>query len=82
MPAERGYMDTKSIVNSAYHYGVLIGLEIGYSMLSAKVLNMKQPNLTKPDAMDFIRLTGLTMAAGYTKDMLVKKGIIPADIEK
>ena len=75
-------MDTKSIVNSAYHYGVLIGLEIGYSMLSLKVLGMKQPNLTKPDAMDFIRLTGLNMAAGYTKDMLVKKGIIPADIEK
>ena len=75
-------MDTKSIVNSAYHYGVLIGLEVGYSMLSSKVLGMKQPNLTKPDVMDFIRLTGLTMAAGYTKDMLVKKGILPADIEK
>ena len=74
-------IDGKQIANMLYHAGVETLLTIGYSEIGRKLLKRPAPKVdfNKTDigmlSMDIL----LTMA---TKDMLLKQGIIPADIMK
>ena len=73
--------DGKQLANLAYHSAVVSGLAIGYATLGKKILKGATPklDLAPYDAGMVVLDVGLAMA---TKDMLVKQGILPADILK
>lgn len=73
--------DGKQLVNLAYHSAVVGGLAIGYATLGKKIMKTATPklDLAPYDFGMVIVDVGLAMA---TEDMLVKQGIIPADILK
>ena len=73
--------DGKQLANSAYHAAVVSGLAIGFATLGKKILKSATPKLDfAPYDIGMVVLdVGLAMA---TKDMLVKQGILPADILK
>ena len=73
--------DGKQLVNAAYHSAVVSGLSIGYAALSKKILKRATPKLDfDPYDLGMVILdVGL---ASFTKDMLVKQGLIPDDILK
>ena len=77
----RTQIDGKQIANMLYHAGVETLLTVGYAELGRKLL--KRP----PPKVDFnMADTGMLsidiLLAMATKDMLIKQGIIPADIMK
>lgn len=73
--------DGKMLVNAVYHSAVVSGLAMGYSRLSKEVIGGSTPKLdfTPRDVGMVVLNVALAMA---TKDMLIKQGIIPADIMK
>ena len=73
--------DGKQLANSAYHAAVVSGLAIGFATLSKKIFKSATPKFDfAPYDVGMVVLDiGLAMA---TKDMLVKQGILPADILK
>ena len=73
--------DGKQIVNMLYHAGVETLLTIGYAEIGKKVLKRSVPKVDF-NMHDVLMLTVDVLLATATKDMLVKQGIIPADIMK
>ena len=73
--------DGTMLVNSLYHSAVVSGLAIGYARLGKIAFGGAPPKLdfTPRDVGMIVADIGLAMA---TKDMLIKQGIIPADILK
>ena len=73
--------DGKQLANLAYHSFVVSGLAIGYAVVGKKILKGATPKLDfAPYDVGVVVLdVGLAMA---TKDVLVKQGILPADILK
>jgi len=73
--------DGKMLANAAYHAAVTSGLAIGYARLGKMIFKGPSPKLdfTGYDVGMVVLDIGLAMA---TKDMLIKQGIIPADILK
>ena len=73
--------DGKMLVNALYHSGVVSGLAMGYARLSKMAIGGAVPKLdfTPRDVGMVVADVALAMA---TKDMLIKQGIIPADILK
>ena len=74
-------MSEKDIVNTAYHAAVDVGISIGYAELAKKFFKTSSPKLDvdpRNFAMDVVYLT----LADYTREMLVKKGVIPENIVK
>ena len=74
-------IDGKQLVNAVYHAAVVSGLAIGYAALGKKIMKGATPKL------DFVPYdVGMVVLdvslAMSTKDMLVKQGVIPADILK
>ena len=74
-------VDGKQIVNMLYHAGVESLLTIGYSELSRKLLRRQSPRLDF-NMGDVAMVTLDILLAMATRDMLIKQGIIPADIMK
>jgi hypothetical protein len=74
-------IDGKQIVNMLYHAGVETVLTIGYSELSKKIFRKPAPKVDF-NMGDVAMLSIDILLAMVTKDMLVKQGIIPADIMK
>ena len=72
----RTQIDGKQIANMLYHAGVETLLTVGYAELGRKLL--KRP----PPKVDFNMADIGMLLAMATKDMLIKQGIIPADIMK
>ena len=73
--------DGKMLVNALYHSAVVSGLAAGYARLGKMAIGGSPPKL------DFTpRDVGIVMVdvafALATKDMLIKQGLIPADILK
>ena len=73
--------DGKMHVNALYHSAVVFGLAAGYARLGKMAIGGSPPKL------DFtLRDVGVVMVevalAMATKDMLIKHGLIPADILK
>ena len=73
--------DGKAIVNALYHSAVVSGLAMGYAKLGKMVIGGAPPKLdfTPRDVGMVVVDVSLAMV---TKDMLIKQGIIPADIMK
>ena len=73
--------DGKQFANLAYHSAVVSGLAMGYAALGKKIMKGATPKLdfTPYDAGMVVLDVGLAMV---TKDMLVKQGILPAEILK
>ena len=73
--------DRKQLANSAYHAAVVSGLAIGFATLGNNIFKSATPKFDfAPYDIGMVVLDiGLAMA---TKDMLVKQGILPADILK
>ena len=71
----------KMLANAAYHAAVVSGLAMGYAQLEKKFMKGATPKLdfTAYDIGMVIINVGLAMAS---KDLLVKQGIIPANILK
>ena len=67
--------DGKQFANLAYHSAVVSGLAMGYAALGKKIMK----DFTPYDAGMVVLDVGLAMV---TKDMLVKQGILPAEILK
>ena len=65
-----------------YHSAVIGGLSVGYSMVGKKLLKTKPADLGRLDIEDSAKLVGTAVLALWTQDMLVKQGIIPANIIK
>ena len=74
-------IDGKQIVNMLYHAGVETLLTIGYSELGRKLLRIPAPKVDFNMA-DVGMLSVAILLAMATRDMLIKQGIIPADIMK
>lgn len=74
--------DRKNIVNLIYHATVVSGLAVGYTMLSKSLLKFKAPDMGKLDFEDGAKFVGIIAASMATKDMLVKQGIVPDNIDK
>ena len=73
--------DGKTLVNVLYHSAVISDLAAGYARLGKMAIEGSPPKLDfKP------REFGMTVVdvalAMATKDMLIKQGLIPADILK
>jgi len=73
--------DGKQIANMLYHAGVETLLTVGYAELGRKLLKRPAPKVDL-NMGDIGMLTIDILLAMATKDMLVKQGIIPADIMK
>ena len=74
-------IDVKQIVNMLYHAGVETVLTVGYAEIGRKVLR-RPPRKVDFNMTDIGMLSVYIVSAMATKDMLVKQGIIPADIMK
>ena len=74
-------IDGKQIVNMLYHAGVETLLTVGYAELGRKLLR-RQPPKVDFNMADIGMLSIDILLAMATRDMLVKQGIIPADIMK
>lgn len=74
-------IDGKQIANMLYHAGVETILTVGYSELGRKLLKRPPPKVDF-NMGDVGMLSIDILLAMATKDMLVKQGIIPADIMK
>ena len=72
----------KDLGNLIYHSAVIGGLAVGYSMILKRVIKMKPADLSKLDAEDSAKLVGTVALSLYTRDLLVKQGILPPDIIK
>ena len=66
---------TKDLGNLLYHSAVVGGLSVG-----KKLMKMKPADLGRLDVEDSAKLVGTVALALRTQDMLVKQGIIPANI--
>ena len=73
--------DGKEIVNMLYHAGIETTLTIGYSELIKKILKKPAPKVDF-NMGDIAMLAVDISLAMYTKDVLIKQGIIPANIMK
>lgn len=69
----------KALMNTLYHAAVVGSLAIGYAQVGKMVLKGSSPKLalTPYDAGMVVADLALAM---YTQSMLVKNGVIPADI--
>jgi len=65
-----------------YHSVVIGGLSIGYTMIGKKLFKMKPADLGHLDLEDSTKLVGTVALSLWTQNMLVKQGIIPANIIK
>ena len=74
-------IDGKQIINMLYHAGVETLLTVGYAELGRKLLKRPPPKVDFNMA-DIGMLSIDILLAMATKDMLIKQGIIPADIMK
>ena len=74
-------IDGKQIANMLYHAGVETLLTIGYAEITKKVFR-KPPPKVDFNMGDIGMLSIDILLAMATRDMLIKQGIIPADIMK
>ena len=74
-------IDGKQIANMLYHAGVETLLTVGYSELGRKVFKRPAPKVDFSVG-DIGMLSLDILLAMATRDMLIKQGIIPADIMK
>ena len=74
-------IDRKQIVNMLYHAGVETVLTIGYAEIARKLLRRPPPKVDF-NMGDVGMLSLDILLATATRDMLIKQGIIPADIMK
>jgi len=70
----------KDLGNVLYHSAVVGGLSVGYSILGKRLLKMKPADLGRLDVEDSAKLVGTVALALWTRDMLVRQGIIPPNI--
>jgi len=73
--------DGKQIANMLYHAGLETVLTIGYAELGRKLLKRPAPKVDL-NITDAGMLTIDIVLATATKEMLIKQGIIPANIMK
>ena len=76
--------DGKRIVNALYHSTVVSGLATGYARHGKMAMGGSPPTPTKLDftSRDVSMVVLDVALAMGTKDLLIKQGIIPADIMK
>ena len=73
--------DGKMLVNALYHGIIVTGIAIGYSRLGRMMIGGQTPKLDyTPRDVGMIAID-ISLAIA-TKDILIKQGIIPADILK
>jgi len=72
----------KDLGNLLYHSAIVGGLSIGYSMIGKRVLKMKPADLGRLDVEDSAKIVGTVALALWSRDVLVRQGIIPANIIK
>ena len=71
---------TKMIVNGAYHALTISALMAVNCWSAKKFFKFKSANLGQLDVEDIGKLTLSVGVATYTRDLLVKQGLIPEDI--
>ena len=74
-------MSEKALVNTLYHGAVVGGLALAYNQLG-RMLVKSAPTKLEPTARDAGMVVLDTALGLWTRDYLVKQGIIPADIMK
>ena len=74
-------MDSNTIVNGAYHSAVLSGLIYANCIISRQILKTTPPNLGQITIKDGAKLTLNVYVAMMIKNMLIKQGIIPPNIQ-
>ena len=74
-------IDGKQIINMLYHAGVETVLTVGYAEIARKLLRRSPPKVDF-NIGDIGMLSLDILLAMATRDMLIKQGIIPADIMK
>ena len=74
-------IDGKQIANMLYHAGVETALTVAYSEMGKKLFKRPAPKVDF-NMTDIGMLSIDILLAMATRDMLIKQGIIPADIMK
>ena len=74
-----GPTERKMLINALYHSAVITGLAMGYSRLGKMAIGGPSPKL-EPTGRDIGMVIVEVALAMFTKDMLIKQGMIPADI--
>ena len=78
--------DGKMLVNAQYHSAVVSCIAAGYARLGRMAIGSSLPKLdlkhTHPHPRDVGMVVADVALAMATKDMLIKQGVIPADIMK
>ena len=73
--------DGKMIMNALYHSAIVSGLATGYAQLGKMAMGGNLPKLDFTPGNVGMVMLDVALAMG-TKDVLIKQGIIPADIMK
>ena len=73
--------DGKMLVNALYHSAIVSGLAIGYTRLGKMVIGGVPPQIDF-NARDLGMVVVDVALSMETKDLLIKQGVIPADIMK
>ena len=74
--------EKKNVINLIYHASVVSGLAVGYTMVSKSLLRFRPPDMGRLDFQDGAKFVAIIAISMATKDMLVKQGIIPDNIDK
>ena len=74
-------IDGKQIANMLYHAGIETALTVAYSEMGKKLFKRPAPKVDF-NMTDIGMLSLDILLAMATRDMLIKQGIIPADIMK
>ena len=73
-------MDSNTIINGAYHSTILSGLVFANCILSKNMFKTTPPNLGQLDMTNISKLTLNIYIAMMTKNLLIKQGILPPNI--
>lgn len=74
------YPQTKEIVNTLYHSGVITAIAVLYSIIGKKLIKLDVGDPAKADLLDFGKLTAVITLSVASKDWLVNNKLIPNDL--
>jgi len=81
MSGQQATPDGKEVVNAIYHGAVIAGLAIGCARVSKAALGGAYPKLEFTPRDAGMTIVDVTVALAV-RDLLIKQGILPADILK
>lgn len=70
----------KDVLNTIYHSSLTTAIAVIYATLGRKLMKLDVGDPARPNLSDVFKLTMVITASDFTKDVLIKYNVIPADI--